>query len=98
MKCANCKHEENHHENLIFKRLGEPDVEMKPCLHVDVPMGEICGCKSYVAPGDMEKFVERRFKESIVQAIEEVHPEIIGYSVPYDAADLAWRKYTGNTE
>lgn len=97
MKCANCKHNESSHENVILKRLGKPDVEMKPCLSISLPMGEICGCKSYVAPGDMEKFVERRFKESVISAIQEYDSELNPGDAP-EVADIAWRKYTGDTE
>lgn len=103
--CANCKHPENGHEDLTFRRLGEPDVEMKPCLHIDrgtvggriAGVNAICGCKSYVSPADAEKLVERRFKESVTNAILEYDCEFddIGAEA---AADIAWRKYTGDAE
>lgn len=88
-KCSNCGHNEEEH----FSSETAMADGRRPCVHIDkTPNGRtICGCKNFTTDED-------RFKKAVVEAIEEVHPELIGYSVPYDAADLAWRKFIGADE
>lgn len=87
MKCGNCGHEENFHEDITLRRLGKDDVEMKPCLHVELPMGAICSCKSF-----QERSTQTDFKSAVIKGIQEYDAEIDDADAEA-MAELAWTKF-----
>lgn len=91
-KCSTCGHTEAEH----FGSEQALADGRRPCVYVERTPGgrgikSVCGCSNFTTD-------EERFKKAVVEAIEEVHPELIGYTVPHDAADLAWRKFIGADE